>query len=57
MLAVEDCLLATLTPAAFKELLALDSEIAARVMQKLVRIIRSADDRGAASADDLGIGP
>ncbi len=45
VLAVEDCLLATLTPAAFKELLALDSEIAARVMQKLVRIIRSADDR------------
>jgi len=45
VLAVEDCLLATLTPAAFKELLALDSDIAARVMQKLVRIIRSADDR------------
>lgn len=45
VLAVEDCLLATLTPAAFKELLALDSDIAAKVMQKLVRIIRSADDR------------
>lgn len=45
VLAVEDCLLATLTPAAFKEILALDSDIAARVMQKLVRIIRSADDR------------
>ncbi len=45
VLAVEDCLLATLTPAAFKDMLALDSDIAARVMQKLVRIIRSADDR------------
>ena len=45
VLAVEDCLLATLTPAAFKELLATDSDIAAKVMQKLVRIIRSADDR------------
>ncbi len=45
VLAVEDCLLATLTPAAFKELLATDTDIAAKVMQKLVRIIRSADDR------------
>lgn len=45
VLAVEDCLLATLTPAAFKELLALDSDVSAKVMQKLVRIIRSADDR------------
>jgi len=45
VLAVEDCLLATLTPAAFKELLSLDSDVSAKVMQKLVRIIRSADDR------------
>lgn len=45
VLAVEDCLLATLTPAAFKELLATDTDIAAKVMHKLVRIIRSADDR------------
>ncbi len=45
VLAVEDCLLATLTPAAFKEVLAMDSTVALRVMDKLVRIVRSADDR------------
>lgn len=45
VLAVEDCLLATLTPNAFKELLANDADISAKVMQKLVRIIRAADDR------------
>ncbi len=45
VLAVEDCLLATLTPAAFKDLLASDPDVSAKVMQKLVRIIRSADDR------------
>ncbi len=45
VLAVEDCMLATLTPTAFKEVLASDPAIAARVMEKLVRIVRSADDR------------
>jgi len=45
VLAVDDCLLATLTPGAFKDVLASDPAIAARVMEKLVRIIRSADDR------------
>ena len=45
VLAVEDCLLATLTPAAFKEILAGDAQLAMKVMDKLVRIIRSADDR------------
>ncbi len=45
VLAVDDCLLATLAPSAFKELLAADSVIAMRVMDKLVRIIRAADNR------------
>lgn len=45
VLAVDDCLLATLTPAAFKDVLATDSTVAMRVMDKLVRVIRSADDR------------
>ena len=45
VLAVDDCLLATLTPGAFKDVLASDPNIAAKVMEKLVRIIRSADDR------------
>ena len=45
VLAVEDCLLATLTPAAFKDILSTDATLAMRVMEKLVRIVRSGDDR------------
>jgi CRP-like cAMP-binding protein len=45
VLAVEDCMLATLTPAAFKEILSTDAAIAMKVMEKLVRIVRSGDDR------------
>ncbi len=45
VLAVDDCMLATLTPAAFKDVLASDSAVAMRVMEKLVRIVRQADDR------------
>jgi CRP/FNR family transcriptional regulator, cyclic AMP receptor protein len=45
VLAVDDCVLATLPASAFRETIATDPQIGMRVMEKLVRIIRQSDDR------------
>lgn len=45
VLAVEDCLLASITPQAFKAIMVDHPNIATEVLQRLARIIRTCDDR------------